>query len=163
MVFQRGAEYWEKRKKQGWVGQPKKIPSPEDLWELFCEYCQWVDTNPIKKEEVVKSGWLAGQKFDTNQARPYTWGTFELYVHEQTGLVKMDDYKSNKEGRYSEYTGVIQAIDSSIREQKFAGASAGHFNANIISRDLGLADKQQVDVKVEQPLFGDEEEPDITD
>ena len=29
-------------------------------------------------------------------------------------------------------------------EQKFAGAAVGLFNANIIARDLGLADKQDI-------------------
>ncbi len=158
MTFQRGAEYWRKRKKQGWIGQPKKIPKPEDLWELFCEYGEWCDNNPIKKQEVVKSGWLAGQKYDVDQARPYTWASFEFYVHEQTGLVKMDDYKSNKDGRYTDYAGVIAHIDKCIRDQKLIGASAGHFNANIISRDLGLADKRQVEAKIEQPLFGPDED-----
>ena len=29
-------------------------------------------------------------------------------------------------------------------EQKFAGAAVGLFNANIIARDLGLTDKQEI-------------------
>ena len=35
--------------------------------------------------------------------------------------------------------------ESVIRSQKFAGAAADLLNANIIARDLGLADKNQVD------------------
>jgi hypothetical protein len=31
--------------------------------------------------------------------------------------------------------------------QKFSGAAVGIFNANIISRDLGLIDKKQIDAR----------------
>ena len=40
-----------------------------------------------------------------------------------------------------EFSGVIRAIDESIKNQKFEGAAAGFFNSNIIARDLGLKDK----------------------
>jgi hypothetical protein len=42
--------------------------------------------------------------------------------------------------------------------QKFEGAASGAFNANIIARDLGLADKTEMKVTEEQPLFGDGED-----
>ena len=37
--------------------------------------------------------------------------------------------------------------ESVIRSQKFAGAAADLLNANIIARDLGLAEKKQVESK----------------
>ena len=43
-----------------------------------------------------------------------------------------------------EFSGVVRAIDESIKNQKFDGAAAGFFNANIIARDLGLKDKSEV-------------------
>ena len=39
-------------------------------------------------------------------------------------------------------------IDSIIRTQKFEGAAADLFNANIISRDLGLVDRQARDLDI---------------
>ena len=42
---------------------------------------------------------------------------------------------------------IITRIREAIYQQKFEGASVGAFNANIIARDLGLADKQDVKVK----------------
>jgi hypothetical protein len=47
-----------------------------------------------------------------------------------------------------------------IFNQKFSGAAVGAFNANIIARELGLADNQKVEVVKEQPLFGDDDETD---
>ena len=43
---------------------------------------------------------------------------------------------------------VIQWAEGIIREQKFSGATAGLFNANIIIRDLGLRDVQSYDITV---------------
>lgn len=37
---------------------------------------------------------------------------------------------------------VVARAESVIKSQKFAGAAADLLNANIIARDLGLADKQ---------------------
>ena len=36
---------------------------------------------------------------------------------------------------------------------KFEGAAAGLLHANIIARDLGLADKKDITQNKEQPLF----------
>ena len=38
---------------------------------------------------------------------------------------------------------VIACVEQVIFQNKFEGAVAGFFNANIIARDLGLADKQE--------------------
>ncbi len=43
---------------------------------------------------------------------------------------------------YKDFFGVYTRISQIIRTQKFEGAAVGLFNANIIARDLGLADKQ---------------------
>jgi len=42
------------------------------------------------------------------------------------------------------YTSTIERIESIIYDQKFTGATVGLFNSNIIARDLGLTDKQEV-------------------
>jgi hypothetical protein len=50
---------------------------------------------------------------------------------------------------------VIQWAEQNIRDQKFGGAAINQFNANIISRDLGLVDRQDVtsdDKPVTEPL-----------
>ena len=40
-------------------------------------------------------------------------------------------------------------------DQKFVGAAVGAFKENLIARELGIADKSQIKVTGEQPLFGD--------
>lgn len=49
-----------------------------------------------------------------------------------------EDYRQRKD-----FIRVTKATEQVIYNQKFAGASADLLNANIIARDLGLADKQE--------------------
>ncbi|MFC0183379.1 terminase small subunit [Pseudarcicella hirudinis] len=44
---------------------------------------------------------------------------------------------------------VITRIEEIVYVQKFEGAAVGAFNANIIARDLGLADKQNIDLSTD--------------
>jgi hypothetical protein len=142
--------YWESRKKRG---RPKALKSPQMLWDLACEYFQMVDSNPFKKQEVVKGGWLAGQIFEVETIRPYTWNGLENMLFERDIIADLDDYKANKKGDYSAYSEVIRVIGKIIFDQKFNGASVGAFDPRIIAMELGMSSKQELAVSVEQPLF----------
>ena len=144
--------YWAWRAK---VGQPKKIPTPQILWEAACEYFQMRDESPWEKEDFIRGGESAGGKVYLNTAVPYTWCGLEDYLREKGLAAKLDDYRANKEGRYSEYADICTHIGQIIFDQKFTGAAVGAFNANIIARDLGLTEKTQNTVITEQPLFPD--------
>lgn len=162
--------YWEWRKK---VGAPKAIKSSKQFWSLACEYFQSIDERPFLKQEQRKSPIkiAAGAIIDDEtmeeiknpiielkNIRPYTWAGFEAFLFEKGVLANLDHYKCNLEGRYQEFVEIIRAVDKVMFSQKFEGAASGAFNANIIARDLGLADKSQLTVTEEQPLFGDEPE-----
>ena len=47
---------------------------------------------------------------------------------------------------------IMTRIQSVIRSQKFAGAAADLLNPNIIARDLGLIDRQEVKSTGESPV-----------
>ena len=160
--------YWEWRKN---VGSPKALKSPAMLWQLACEYFKLIDSRPFKKQEQRKGivklergmkldpetlASLKSPVIEIDTIRPYTWAGFESYLIECSVIVRLEDYKSNKEGRYAEFAEVVRAIDRTMFAQKFEGAAVGAFNANIIARDLGLAEKTQIKIE-EQPLFGDED------
>ena len=141
---------WNKLKK---IGRPKAIPTPERLWELACDYFEDVDNNPIQKEELIKGGMFAGDKGTVNLQRPYTWDGFSSWLYINGVINKLDDYRLNTGDAYSNFQGIIRAIGEVMRSQKFEGASAGIFNSNIIARELGLAEKSESTVSIEQPLF----------
>lgn len=95
--------------------------------------------------------------------RPYTMQGLCLYLdcnteyfyHFEADLKKKDDHISK------DFNQIVMRIRETIYNQKFSGAAAGFLNPNIIARDLGLVDKTQTDVRVEQPLFGDDPEASI--
>lgn len=146
--------YWAWRAK---VGRPKNIPTPELLWELACKYFQMRDETPWVKNDFIRGGESAGRVVGLETAVPYTWMGFEDYLCENDILAKLEDYKKNRDGKYSEFSEVITRIGAVIYDQKFTGASVGAFSPNIIARDLGLTDKTENTIITEQPLFPDAE------
>lgn len=129
-------------------GRPKRI-TPEELYTEAIEYFEWCEDNPLPEQKIFHAQGIV-TKDTIFHKRPYTYNGLYLY----TGLNSSTyhEYKS-----YSDYSDVIKFIDDSIRENKYIGAAAGYFNANIIARDLGLRDSQDVDQKVSGNLQHDHE------
>lgn len=137
------------------IGRPKNLSSPKRLWELFCDYYDLVKNNPAEREDFIRGGEMAGSKVKIKLEKPLTWAGFESMLRDRNILAKMEDYKTNKDNRYSDFAEVIARIEQKMWDDKFSGASVGIYNANIISRDLGLIDKTQSAISIEQPLFPD--------
>ena len=137
MAAPRGNQFWKLRNKHG---REKLFSSPELLWEAACEYFQWCDTHPLKEEKVFHhQGKIV--KHNSNKLRAYTLTGLCLYLDCST------QYFRNFEDNNSEskdFMAVITRIKETIFTQKFEGASADLLNANIIARDLGLADKKDI-------------------
>ena len=138
---------WKKRKK---IGRPKAIASPQVLWKLACDYFHSVDSDPFLKQDFIRGGGSAGTKVELENVRPYTWEGFDNFLFEKGIINRIDDYKYNRDNQYTEYSDIITRVGSVIYDQKFTGAAVGAFNANIIARDLGLADKQELKADVSQ-------------
>lgn len=162
--------YWEWRKN---TGRPKAIRTPKEMWKHACDYFRSIDEYPFLKQEQRKSPIkiergaiidddlreeIKNPVIGLETIRPYTWAGFEAYLFERGVLANLDHYKANLDNRYQEFIEIIRAIDKIMFAQKFEGAAAGVFNANIIARDLGLTDKTELKVTEEQPLFGDGED-----
>lgn len=129
------------------LGRPKKIESPERMWELFADYIAYTDANKWESGELIKSGELAGVTVRVMKREPYTWSGFQVYLLMQGTITVLDEYKSNRKGGYEEFSSIIKMIDQVMYRNKFIGATVGDFNANIIARDLGLAEKSVTEVK----------------
>jgi len=126
------------------AGRPFKF-TPEQFELAWQQYFQWVDDNPWMKNEAVKSGELAGTIIQIPTARPYSEIGFcafhnlgEKYLRE---LSKRLEDKT--EPKHKQLTAVLTQARARCYAQKFEGAAVGAFNANIIARDLGLAEKQE--------------------
>lgn len=131
-----GNQFWRQRSKHG---RDKIFESPESLWQEATEYFQWCDDNPWKEKDWVGKD---AEQIYRETPRPYTLSGLCVYLdcEEQT----FRNYGKAEE--YKDFFGVYTRIEQIIRTQKFEGAATGFFNANIIARDLGLSDKQTVDV-----------------
>lgn len=154
---ERDPEYWLKMARIGvrTLRQQRKLEDPDVLWMLACEYFRRIDDNPYKRPDFIRGGDRAGEPVYLDSIRPYSWPGLNNFLFEHGIIAKLDDYRLNTNNAYLDFVDVIAVIDSIIRTQKFDGAMVGAFNAMITSKDLGLVDKTQMTVKVEQPLFGD--------
>jgi hypothetical protein len=132
----KGNQFWKQRSKHG---RDKIFSSPEILWEEAEKYFDWIDENPLKENKIFngRDGIVNG---DVDIARPYTWDGLELFL----GIDSLREYKTNPE--YKDFSQVISQIGKIIFNNKFEGATANLFNANIIARDLGLIDKKQNEI-----------------
>lgn len=140
--FAAGNRFWEARSSAG----PKpKFDGPDKLWAACCEYFEWNEANPLWEAKA-----FAFQGDVTIEKLP------KLRAMTIAGLCQFLDVTeaSWQEWRKSraDLLGVITRAEAIIRRQKFEGASAELLNANIIARDLGLADKQQLEGKDGAPF-----------
>ena len=88
---------------------------------------------------------------------PLTWAGFDAWLALNEGFLNgTTEYKANRNGSYDGYSNIIRTIGNIIFAQKFEGAAVGLYNANIISRDLGLAEKKEIEMpKLGKDAFAD--------
>lgn len=140
-------------------GAPKKL-KPKELWCLACDYFEMMRENNFLKQDFIKGGADAGKIIELKQCKPYSWAGLQVYMYGKGAIRRLDEYRRNTDGAYNDYIEVVHAIDTIILSNKFEGAAANVFNSSIMIRDLGLADKQNITTKAEQPLFGPDDEAD---
>lgn len=140
MAAPKGNQFWKLRSKHG---RDKLFESPELLWQAACEYFQWCDENPWHKSEAIKSGDMAGTVMEVPTQRPYTLQGLCLYL--DCNVKYFRDFKANLSETDKDFSPIITRIEETVYTNKFEGAAVGAFNANIIARDLGLAERTEND------------------
>lgn len=121
--------------------KPKKY-RPIRLWEIFLQYCEWVEKNPLKETKAFGTG----KKLTVPLMRAMSIQGFCIYANMDRST--WYEYKSNEE-----YSYIINRIDDMMFSQKFEGASSGLLKENIIARELGLKDGQEMDVTTKQKVI----------
>ena len=135
-----GNKFWELRSKHG---RNKLFETPELMWEAACEYFEWVEENPFIEEDFISSGQAAGTLVYLNKKRPFTIHALCSYLDCNTAYFR--NFKNQERAKQEDFSSVITRIEETIYNQKFEGAASGFFNANIISRDLGIRDAVDTD------------------
>lgn len=133
--------------------KPKKY-TPGQLWEKAIEYFEWCDENPIIIIEQTKMP----QRLDASMMKTMKLSMIKAFLKQTVemphqrcysieGLAIFANmnpdtfYEYAKQDTYSETCTRIRHI---INTQHLEGGMAGTFNANIVTRKLGLVDKKDM-------------------
>lgn len=135
MPAPKGNRFWEARASHG---RPALYDDPKKLWKDCVEYFQWVMDNPLIAYETVKYEGK-GTLMEVPRLRAMT--IMGLCSFLQISQKTWGNYRDKED-----FVPVITRAEEVIKQQKFEGAAAELLNANIIARDLGLADKKQLDL-----------------
>jgi len=134
MSAPKGNKFWMLRSSHG---RNPIFESPDDLWDAVCEYFDWVEANPLYEDKgFAFQGKVTHEKFAKMRAMTITGLCIFLDITFKT----WENYKEKEDFIY-----IITRAENIIKTQKFQGAAAELLNPNIIARDLGLTDKQNVD------------------
>lgn len=117
--------------------KPKIFETPEDLLETAVQYFQWCTDNPMIKRDFIRSGPKGGEIVDIKTDRPFLIEGFCNFAGITTKT--FDNYSKKKE--YENYFQVCHAIREVIFRQNLEGGLVGGFNAMLVARKLGIADK----------------------
>ena len=128
-----GNKFWKARSKHG---RDRLFGSPAALWEACCEYFEWVEANPlIEMRPFAYQGVVIQEPVPKMRAMTIDGLCLFLDIDVRTWA----SWRS-----VDDFIPVVTRAESVIRSQKFAGAAADLLNANIIARDMGLADKKDL-------------------
>lgn len=141
MSAPKGNRFWEQRSSHGRSPIFKK---PDDLWAAALEYFAWVEDNPLWEDKLVT---FQGEATHEPVAKMRAMSIGGLCIFLDIDRTTWDLYAARQD-----FIGVCKRIGATIYAQKFEGASADLLNANIIARDLGLADKTELTGEGGKPL-----------
>ena len=133
MVAPVGNSFWKQRSSHG---RKPIFATPDDLWGAACEYFEWVEENPLRETKLFSyEGEIIEGEIPKMRAMTIQALCFFIGISRQG----WSEYKAKQD-----FSEIVEEIEAVIFSQKFEGASGGFLNASIISRELGLADKQDI-------------------
>lgn len=138
MAAPEGNKFWLMRTKHG---RDKLFESPAVLLEACLDYFEQTSQRVWEKTEY-KGADIVEVKIPTSV--PFTLSGLCIFLD-------IDDntwFRYRKDEQYKDFWDVTTHVEKIIYTQKFEGAVVGAYNANIIARDLGLADKTETKTDV---------------
>jgi hypothetical protein len=140
--FQPGNRIWEARSTAG----PKPIfADGAALWAACVEYFAWVEANPLHEAKAFAyEGRVTVEALP--KMRAMTIGALCVFL--DISESSWHDWRNSR----ADLLEVITRVEAIIRAQKFEGAAAGLLVPQIIARDLGLADRQELTGKDGGPI-----------
>lgn len=132
--------------KNPFVGRPLAY-KPIELAEKFIEYIEWAKNHPIATTDS-EEGYKAGKSTDVvvtrMKPRLISIEGFLVYI----GKTKRWWGELDNGRLGAQFSALKQCVREYCESYQTEMASTGLFNANIISRLLGLAEKQEIDANI---------------
>ena len=129
-----GNQFWRARSSHG--ANPI-FANAEELWNACAEYFEWIEANPLfEVKAFMFQGIVTQEKIPKMNAMTIKGLCLFLNVTNRVWC----DWRANR----PDLIPIITRVEDLIYQQKFAGAAADMLNANIIARDLGLADRSEL-------------------
>lgn len=147
--FAPGNQLWKVALRSGL--RPKLYVDPIELLEAVCGYFNWLEENSLEETKLVTYEGASSLQ-TVPKMRAATLSGLCLYL----GISRESWGEWRRGEKRPEMADVVEFAEKFIHEQKFTGAAAGLLNPSIISRDLGLVDKQQIEGKTTVVLKGDD-------
>lgn len=126
------------------TGRPNKY-TPTEMWSEFQEYVKWCCEHPITM--TTRTTYSSGNSSEVDESKPrlVSIDGFMIWL----GVSDVWWYDIEKSKRYGpEFSRVKTRIKKITEQYQKEMAASGYFNANIIARLLGLADRQTVTEEV---------------
>jgi hypothetical protein len=134
------------------MGKHKYIETPEKLYELFCEYKDFVKAKPfLVKDWVGKDA----EPVYREKEKPLTIEGFECYLYDKDIIGDLSNYFANSDNKYSEYSTICSRIKKEVRNDQIAGGMAGVYNPSITQRLNGLKEQTEQEVTINKPVIID--------
>jgi hypothetical protein len=130
--FTTGNSWWEARSSHG---RNPIFSTADELFAACLEYFEWNEANPLYKDQLVTFQGAATHE-PVAQMRAMTLHGLCMFL--DIGRGTWNQWRETR----PDFAEVIARVEDAIFRQKFEGASADLLNANIIARDLGLAEKK---------------------
>lgn len=129
MAFLPQNKFWMRRSTHG---RDRLFASSDALWAACIEYFEDVAANPLPEEKAF-----------AYQGEVKSHITYKLQAMTLTGLyifLDIDESTWRDWRTIDDFSRITTKVEQIIYNQKFTGAAADLFNANIIARDLKLRD-----------------------
>ncbi len=137
----KGNKFWQARSSHG---RKPIFETPDVLWEACLEYFNWVEENPLTEEKLFH---YQGAIVRDTVAKMRAMTVKGLCIFLDIDTSTWEDYTKRQD-----FIRVTTRAREIIDSQKFEGAAAELLSANIIARDLGLADKSELTGKDGEPV-----------
>ena len=133
MTFEVGNALWKTRSSHG---RSPKFDSPDSLYEAALEYFDWVVDNPLWENKATQ---YQGAAVDVPVQKMRAMTISGLCIFLDISRQNWSEYRQK-----DDFSDICEKIEEIIYDYKLTGAAADLLNPSIIAREIGLADKKDV-------------------